>query len=73
MLETGTITVSFGTYEIWIYTEQTPFLVLVDAVPTGQQVCGSGPDSVSTTIGDHGFTISANIQSNSADIDWIAE
>jgi hypothetical protein len=69
----GSITVTFGVFQIWIYTQQTPQLVLLNVIPGDQPTCGFQVDVVSSEIGENGFTIFAGIGSNSAQIDWICE
>jgi hypothetical protein len=69
----GRLWLPAGRYEIFIPTKFTPRQVWVSEAGDGNiPVCGGGVNLFGTILGDDGFTMVAEVQTDSVDLYWWA-
>lgn len=71
---TGIIVLGYGSHEIRVRTGGKPDHVYISICKSRHHpVCHGGVTMVGTTIHENGFTLYANVQSDTCEIEWIAE
>lgn len=71
--ERGWITLGPGVTELTVQTRHEPVKVYLSLTAGGLPVCGGGVDTAGCTLGPTGFTIYANVVSESCRVDYISE